>query len=63
MCITSDLALFSSMLDFSPSGFNFFMKHCLQAPFRSITSCLLATNGPLYGFLILDTQSEEAAKI
>lgn len=54
MCITSDLALFSSMLDFSPSGFNFLVKHCLQAPFRSITSCPLATDGPLYGFLILD---------
>lgn len=57
MCITSDLALFSS------SGFNFLMKHCLQTPFRSITSCPLATDGPLYGFLILDMQSEKAAKI
>lgn len=45
-CITSDLVLFSNMLDFSPLDLNFLVKHYLQAPFRSITSSPLATDGP-----------------
>lgn len=50
MYITSDLALFSNMLGFSPSDFNFLMKHCLQAPFKPTSSSPLAPGSPFMSF-------------